>query len=290
MPRTINRYHQSNTRQPRLLILRITVIAFAIVSISLAGCSSAPQSNSSQMPSAGQSSGSSPQAALNNNPVGAPAPPASQSCADALAKGTAPKETMEVNKAVMVTVELNFGGRVPSIAEAITQVERCYKTDDGTNTRTFAILDAYGEPTPDGKLLHMSMHVSSEKPGIGMLIFKRTGEVLWHSRILPTTQVSLPKSLTILIDAGGGRSFTVDGSNNPASVLDANVKELGQPVKSIWADGTEREVTFIYSACGCPVKVMARRVGDRFVRTKDTPVIFPDDPAAVQTIARLMRW
>jgi hypothetical protein len=42
----------------------------------------------------------------------------------------------------------------PSIAEALTQIERRYQPDDGQG-RTFAALDAYGEATPDGKL-HMS--------------------------------------------------------------------------------------------------------------------------------------
>jgi hypothetical protein len=70
----------------------------------------------------------------------------------------------------------------------------------------------------------------------------------------------------------------------------ANAKELGIPIQNVWVDGTEREVTFIYSACGCPVKVMVKRVEDRTVRTKDTPVIFPDDPAAVKVISQLMRW
>jgi hypothetical protein len=36
--------------------------------------------------------------------------------------------------------------------------------------------------------------------------------------------------------------------------------------------------------------VFARRVGDRTVRVSDTPVIFPDDPAAVTVISQLMRW
>ena len=49
-------------------------------------------------------------------------------------------------------------------------------------------------------------------------------------------------------------------------------------------------MTFIYSACGCPVKVMCRRVGERTVRTKDMPVIFPDDPAVVGVITKLMGW
>jgi hypothetical protein len=68
------------------------------------------------------------------------------------------------------------------------------------------------------------------------------------------------------------------------------VKEIGIPIRDFWPDGAEREMTFIYSACGCPVKVMARRVGERTERTKDTPVIFPDDPAVVTLIARIMTW
>src|ERR1051326_3653236 len=79
--------------------------------------------------------------------------------------------TMPINQAVMVTVELDFGPAIPSIAEALRQVDRRYKPDDGRG-RTFAILDAYGEPTSTGKL-HMSMHVSSEKPGTGALVFRR---------------------------------------------------------------------------------------------------------------------
>ena len=61
-------------------------------------------------------------------------------------------------------------------------------------------------------------------------------------------------------------------------------------VRDIWPDGEQRDLTFIYSACGCPVHVLVKRVGDRTVRVKDTPVIFPDDPKAVELISRLMRW
>jgi hypothetical protein len=199
--------------------------------------------------------------------------------------------TMEINQAVMVTVELDFGPKVPSIAEALTEIERRSQPDDGVG-RTFAILDAYGEPTAGGKKLHVSMHVSSEKPGLGTLIFKRTGEVLWQNRIVVGTNATTfqGKNLLILLDNGAQRTFTVDGSQNPASILDASIKELGLPVNQFWPDGAEREVTYIYSSCGCPVKVMARRVGDRTVRTKDTPVIFPDDPAVVAVITRLMAW
>ena len=196
--------------------------------------------------------------------------------------------TMDVAKAVMVTAELDFGPKVPSVAEALNQIERRYQPDDGQG-RTFAVLDAYGEPTPDGKL-HISMHVSSEKPGGGQLIFKRTGEVLWRGKINSTSQPIQPKNLTILLDNGKGTTLTVDGSNNPSSIIAAKVKPGDVPVQDIWPDGQERELTFIYSACGCPVHVLAKRIGDRTSRVKDTPVIFPDDPAVVTVIARLMRW
>jgi hypothetical protein len=207
-------------------------------------------------------------------------------------------ETMEVAKAVMVTAELDFGSKVPTVAEALNQIERRYVPEDGRG-RTFAILDADGWATPDGKL-HIQMHVSSEKPGLGSLIFRRTGQVLWNSRITGSA-VSPNKNLTILVENGAGQTLTVDGSTNPASVLEARVKELNAPVKTMWADGQEREMTFIYSACGCPVKVMARRVGEKTVRVpskrldgsardKELPVMFPDDPAAVSTISRLMGW
>jgi hypothetical protein len=199
---------------------------------------------------------------------------------------------MEVAKAVMVTVELDFGPKVPTIAEALSQVERRYAPEDGVG-RTFAILDAYGEPTPEGKL-HMSMHVSSEKPGTGSLVFKRTGEMLWRAQIVPSTNAPAAnyanKGLMILLEQTPGRSVTVDGSNNPKSILDAKVKEMGVPVGEIWPEGSEKEVTFIYSACGCPVKVKALRVGDKTERTTSLPVIFPDDPAVVTVINRLMRW
>ena len=202
-----------------------------------------------------------------------------------------PTSTLEVAKAVMVTVELEFGDKVPGVATALLEIERRYQPDDGKG-RTFAILDAYGEPTPTGKL-HLSMHVSTEKPGIGSLIFKRTGETLWSSRIVPSKEPTKAqftgKNLSIFID-DGPKLLTVDGSNNPTWIMDAVVKEKGALLDTVWPTGVEHEVTFIYSACGCPVKVMARREADRVVRTKELPVIFPDDPPARELIARLMRW
>ena len=199
---------------------------------------------------------------------------------------------MEIAQAVMVTVELDFGPTIPSIAEALKQIERKYEPADRVG-RTFAILDAYGEPTSNHKL-HMSMHVSSEKPGIGSLIFRRTGEVLWRTKIIMGSHTEVPplekRSLLILVDDGTGKSLTIDGSNNPLTILDANIKELGVLLSSIWADASEREFTFLYSACGCPVKAMVRRVGNKTVRSKELPVMFPDDPAALAVISRLMTW
>jgi hypothetical protein len=196
--------------------------------------------------------------------------------------------TMEVNKAVMVTAELDFGPQIPSIAQALTQIERRYKPDDGQG-RTFAVLDAYGESTASGKL-HLSMHVSSEKSGMGSLVFKRTGEVLWNSKITSVPGASPAKKLIIYVGDEKGASWIVDGSTGAGFILDAKLRDKGIPVRDFWPDGAEREVTLVYSACGCPVKVLARRAGERTLRTKDLPVIFPDDPAAVRTIAQLMRW
>ena len=198
--------------------------------------------------------------------------------------------SMKVNEAVMVTVELDLGKPIPKIADALKEIAREYKPDDGAG-RTFAILDAYGEPTAEGKL-HISMHVSSEKTGIGRLIFKRTGEILWQSKIKPdpTKPPFMGKNLNIYMDDGKGKFFTIDGSTNPNSILDAKVKELNKTVREFWTNNTEREFTFVYSACGCPVKVMVKRSGEKTNRTKELPVIFPDDPAAVAVINRLMKW
>jgi hypothetical protein len=196
--------------------------------------------------------------------------------------------TMEVNKAVMVTAELDFGSQIPTIASAITEIERRYAPADG-NGRTFAILDAYGEAAPNGKL-HISMHVSSEKPGQGSLVFRRTGEVLWNSKITPVPGATAAKNLTIYLADDAGASWVVDGTGSVSSVLDARLRDKPVKVRDFWPDGAEREVTFVYSACGCPVKVMVRRTGERTTRTRELPVIFPDDPPAVQAIARLMRW
>jgi len=219
-------------------------------------------------------------------PVAPTVPPLLPGVTNASALGTMP-----VNQAVMVTVELEFGTNLPTIAEALKSIERRSQPDDGRG-RTFAILDAYGNPTSDGNKLHISMHVSSEKPGLGTLIFRPTGRELWQSRIVADTNASsfTGKNLTILLDDGAGKSYMVDGSANPASLMDAPLRNTPTHVREFWPDGVEREVTFIYSACGCPVKAKVRRVGERTLRTQDTPVMFPDDPAVMIVIGRVMGW
>lgn len=220
-----------------------------------------------------------------------PAPVVSTSRPPALATASTNKlPSIEVNQAVMVTVELDFGKTVPTIAEALREIDRRYQPDDGQG-RTFAILDAYGEPTPQGKL-HISMHVSMEKPGLGTLVFRRTGEVLWQNRIVAATNAApfTGKNLLIYLDDGAGKAVTIDGSSNPSTILDASIKEAGVLVRAFWPEGAEREMTFLYSACGCPVKAMVKRVGEKTPRTKELPVMFPDDPSVMLVINRLMGW
>jgi hypothetical protein len=265
------------TRKRVLLALAVLAIAATVAVFLLGG--SRRHDGPARRPAA---SGEGP------SPAGA-GPPPGEARANATSGASSELLIMETAQAVMVTVELDFGPRVPTIAEALKDIERKYQPDDGRG-RTFSILDAYGEPTKEGKL-HMSMHVSSEKPGIGSLTFRKTGEVLWQSKIVAAkSPASSGKALTIYVDNRAGRSLLVDGSNGPTSILDATIKDLGVPVKTIWQDGQEREVTFVYSACGCPVKAMVKRIGDRTARTKELPVMFPDDPAAMVTISSLMRW
>ena len=236
------------------------------------------------------------------NSVGKTAP-VSQSVATPAAAVAAPTEPptvpnvgatpyqMTIAQAVMVTEELDFGQPVPSIAEALSQIERGYAADDGKG-RTFAILDAYGEPTADGKKLHISMHVSSEKSGVAFLRNKRNGQLIWEARIgKPGDPPAAGKNLMIYVANGQGGNHVLDGARGGGgSVLDIYLQNSQQKLRDVWPSGEAREVTFIYSACGCPVKVMVERQGESVRRTKPLPVIFPDDPAAVQTIAGIMKW
>ena len=94
----------------------------------------------------------------------------------------------------------------------------------------------------------------------------------------------------ILFDNGEGKTFMVDGSTGAASILEAPLKETSFIVAQAWPDGASHELSFIYSACGCPIKVLCRREGNRTVRANAGQVIFPDDPAVVQVINALMGW
>jgi len=185
----------------------------------------------------------------------------------------------------MVAVELDFGATTPTIKDALKEIERRYEPP---GERTFAILDADGWPT--NNKLHIQMHLSMEKPGIGSLVFRRTGEELWKSRIVPATSTPQEKRLTIIMDDNAGKSVMLDGSKGATHVLDVPLQNSTTTVREAWPDGAEHEFTFIYSVCGCPVKTKARRVGETTVRTKELPVMFPDDPAAMDVIRRLMGW
>jgi hypothetical protein len=144
---------------------------------------------------------------------------------------------------------------------------------------------------PDGKL-HISMHLSMEQPGVGSLIFRRTGAVLWKSKIVAApTGPPPPKKLTIIMDDKvAGTSMMLDGSKGVMRVLDVPLHNSPSLVRDLWPDGAEREFTFIYSVCGCPVKAKVRRTGETTVRTSELPVMFPDDPAAMDVINQLMGW
>ena len=203
-------------------------------------------------------------------------------------------QTMEVAHSVMVTVMLDFGGEPPSIAEALKQVERQYAPET-TNPaagpeRSFAILDSFGQPDASGKL-QISMHVSSERPGVGALVFKRTGEVLWKARLVAAGPPPPEKALTITMEDPTGKTvYAVDGSKNPTHILDAVLNQNPLTMKDYWPDGEERTLTFIYSTCGCPVRTRVKRVGNTTVRPNDWPVMFPDDPDAMRVINGLMGW
>jgi hypothetical protein len=195
----------------------------------------------------------------------------------------------EVAQALMVTVDLDFGGHAPAFKDALNQIERRHQPADGIG-RTFSMLDAYGETNANGRL-HISMHLSMEKPGIGSLIFRRTGEELWKSRIVPAKTGSPgPKNLTIIMDDHKGNSAMLDGTKGVTRVLDVPIHNSPSTVRDLWPDGDEREFTFIYSVCGCPVKAKVRRTGDTTARVTELPIMFPDDPAAMDVIRSLMGW
>src|SRR5690349_24056941 len=104
---------------------KLTLIALAALLAFAAACNSQPSTNT---------------ASRNATPAAAPPTPTPAPTAQS---GEPEATPMEVNKAVMVTEELDLGKPVPSIAQALQQIERRYRPDDGVG-RTFAVLDAYG--------------------------------------------------------------------------------------------------------------------------------------------------
>ena len=73
----------------------------------------------------------------------------------------------------------------------------------------------------------MSMHVSSEKPGMGTLKFKRTGELLWRGRFgNPGDAPAGQKNLTIYLANGQGGNYVLDGSRGGSSVLDVFLRGM----------------------------------------------------------------
>ena len=109
-----------------------------------------------------------------------------------------------LQESVVVTIEENFGPGVLTIADALGKIERRYQPFDNQG-RTFAILDAYGNMLPDGRM-HISMHISSEKTGGAMLILTGSGKVLWNCTIYPKadgSKVAASKQLNIFIEREG---------------------------------------------------------------------------------------
>lgn len=202
-------------------------------------------------------------------------------------------DSMMLQESVMVTIEENFGPSVRTIADALAMIERKYTPFDNQG-RTFAILDAFGNKLPDGRM-HISMHISSEKVGGGQLILSSTGRVLWNSKIYPKkdgTKVAAQKQLNIYIERENEKDkyYTVDGSGNPATIFNCKLNETKVPVNDYWKDNTVKEFIFIYSACGCPVHVKFLRSGNKSIFQSGDNVIFPDDSAVLAVIRRLMAW
>jgi hypothetical protein len=199
--------------------------------------------------------------------------------------------TMEAAQSVVVVSDLGFGRQQPSLEEVVRDIQRHSQPEDGRG-RTFAILEAFTQVDQETSNINLCLRVSSEKPGLAAITYRRTGKELWKSRITFATQKPqfTGGELKVFFDVGDGKTYTVDGSTGPSSILTAMLKEPAVQIGQIWPDGEVRELTFVYSACGCPIKVKCRRSGDRTVRTETTQVIFPDDPAAMQVITNLMRW
>jgi len=200
---------------------------------------------------------------------------------------------MMLQESVMVTIEENFGPGVKTIGDALQLIDRKYQPFDKQG-RTFAILDAYGNKMTDGRM-HISMHISSEKVGGAQLVLKTTGKKLWDCKIYPKKdgkKIADQKQFMIYIERENEKDkyYTVDGSGNPSSIFDCKLDETKQPLNDYWANNTIKEFIFIYSACGCPVHVKFLRMGFTSIFQSGDTVIFPDDPAVLAMIHKLMAW
>lgn len=198
-----------------------------------------------------------------------------------------------LQESMMVTIEEYFGPTALTIADALFMIERKYAPFDNQG-RTFAILDAYGNKLPDGRM-HISMHISSEKVGGAQLILSSTGKVLWNCKIYPKkdgTKVAAQKQLNIYIERENEKDkyYTVDGSGNPATIFNCKLNETKVSVNDYWKDNTIKEFIFVYSACGCPVHVKFLRKGNKTVFQSGDNVIFPDDAPVLSVIHKLMAW
>ena len=202
-------------------------------------------------------------------------------------------DSMMLQESVVVTIEENFGPGVNTIADALQHIERKYQAFDNQG-RTFAILDAFGNNMPDGRM-HISMHISAEKAGGAQLVLKTSGKTLWNCRIYPKadgTKTADQKQLMIYIERENEKDkyYTVDGSGNPASIFDCKLDETKQSLNDYWKNNTIKEFIFIYSACGCPVHVKFLRTGFKSIFQSGDHVIFPDDPEVLEVIRKLMAW
>jgi hypothetical protein len=208
-------------------------------------------------------------------------------------KITIKPDSMMLQESVMVTIEEDFGANVKTIAEALQMIERRYDPFDKQG-RTFAILDAYGNKMPDGRM-HISMHISSEKVGGAQLVHKTSRKLLWNCRIYPKkdwTKIAAEKQLMIYIERENEKDkyYTVNGSGNPATIYDCILDETKQSLNDYWKNNTVKEFIFIYSACGCPVHVKFLRMGFKSIFQSGDNVIFPDDPGVLTVLHKLMAW
>ena len=69
--------------------------------------------------------------------------------------------------------------------------------------------------TPDGKL-HMSMHVSAERPGRASLVWKPTGHVLWRAQIEGAPVDLASRNLGIFVKLAANAGYNWRNNDNAA--------------------------------------------------------------------------